>query len=40
MEKTNCGKTGRSEESIELPFPLPKRYHFTGEWNKVTNNLC
>ena len=37
---SNCGRNGRSEESIKLPFSLPKGNHFTGEWNKIINDLC
>ena len=28
---SNCGESGRSEESIKLPFSLPKINDFTGE---------
>ena len=35
-----CGKSSRSEESIKLPFSLPKINHSTGEWNKITSDLC
>ena len=37
---SNCWESGKLEESIDLPFSIPRRNHFTGEWNKITNDLC
>ena len=34
-----CGKSSTSEESIKLPFSLPKINHSIGEWNKITSDL-